>query len=147
MNNVSDVSQQIFGAASSQLGVIALLAAIAAVGLIFLVTTLFLILILAREHDDIASLRAIGATSRGLVGHYLTRFGTVGLAGIIVGVVLVNPLGNSLFKLGLGRMGAPAVELLPDVLLAWVLIPLVLALVIAIAIVLPTRKIRGISHA
>ena len=39
-------------------------------------------------------------------GHYLTRFGTVGLAGIIVGVVLVNTLGNSLFKLGLGRMGA-----------------------------------------
>ena len=147
VNNVSDVSQQIFGAASSQLGVIALLAAIAAVGLIFLVTTLFLILILAREHDDIASLRAIGATSRGLVGHYLTRFGTVGLAGIIVGVVLVNTLGNSLFKLGLGRMGAPAVELLPDMLLAWVLIPLVLALVIATAIVIPTRKIRGISHA
>lgn len=144
VSSIRDFSRQTLGATSAQLQVVAVLAACVAAGLVFLVTTLFLILVINQERQEIRTLRAIGATHRGLVLQYLTRFGVIGVVGTVLGTIAVPFIGGGALRGVLGLLGAPGVQLLPNPLVSWVLMPLILVCVVLVAAAAATRMIRKV---
>lgn len=141
VNAVSDYSVQTFGATAAQLGIVATLAAVVGCALVFLLTLMFLILLLGREQAQRDTLRALGASGRGLASQYFTRIGIVGILGVGLGILAVSTLGNTLFHTALGALGAPGVQLLPNPLISWLALPALLLAVIAAATAIPTRSL------
>lgn len=145
VSSIRDFSRQTFGATSAQLQIVAVLAAAVAAALVFLVTTLFLILVIHQERLEVCTLRAIGASERGLIMQYLTRFGAIGVVGTLLGTLAVPLLGGGALRGVLGLLGAPGVQLLPNPLLSWVVMPLLLIGVVLAATAAATRTIRKVS--
>lgn len=121
---VSQYAAQTMGATIGQLRTVTLVAAVAGCMLALVITAMSATLLIARERGLIATLRAIGAGRSTLRRMYLVRFGALAVAGTVLGVVLAQVLGQSGFSLALAQLGAPGVELVPDPLVCWLVLPL-----------------------
>lgn len=121
---VSQYAAQTMGATIGQLRTVTLVAAVAGCMLALVITAMSATLLIARERGLIATLRAIGASRSTLRRMYLVRFGALAVAGTVLGVVLAQVLGQSGFSLALAQLGAPGVELVPDPLVCWLVLPL-----------------------
>lgn len=143
VTGVSEYASQFFGATSSQIRIIAALACAIALGLAFLITVLFTVLVLSRERLHIGILKALGCTNKAVSGQYLTRFGLLTFIGILLGLALTFTLGESSLGLVLGSRGAPNVELLPDPLLTGVGVPAALFITVISAVAIALRRIRA----
>jgi len=95
VNGMSEYASEFFGATSSQVRLIAGMACAIALGLAFLITVLFTVLVLSREKPQVGILRALGCTQRAIAGQYFTRFGLLTVTGIGLGLLLAATLGLS----------------------------------------------------
>lgn len=143
--SVADAATEAVGATLAQLRLVSGLATTVAVGLVFLVTALFAVLVVAREADQIATQRAIGARTWGLIGQYLVRFAAVGLLGVVIGIVVAQTLGQLLAVGAIGMLGAPGLVVLVNPLLSWLAAPGLLIAAIAVATLLALRRIPTIT--
>ncbi|RRD29988.1 FtsX-like permease family protein [Actinomyces bowdenii] len=139
---MSQYASQFFGATGSQVRLIATMACIIALGLSFLITVLFAVLVLARERAAVGVLRALGCTHRAIAVQYLTRFGALALMGLAVGMTLAFTLGETAIGAVLGSRGAPTVELLADPWLVGLVLPAALVAAVTGAVVLALSRAR-----
>ncbi len=142
---MSEVTAQVLGTTSGQLGLLGTVSLWAGAGLAFLMVVLAGVLAISRERSQIATQRAIGTSTRALWGQYLTRFLTLGLMGIALGIVINATGGQALFAAGIGALGAPGAGLIVDPLLTWVGVPLLMAAVVAGATAIALRPLSTIS--
>lgn len=145
VNAMRDYASQFFGATGSQVRIVAALVSAVALGLSFLITVLFSILVLAREAPQIGVLKALGCTTGDLARQYLTRFGLLTLIGLATGLVLSATAGPAAIRAVLASRGAPAVQLLPNPWVTWLLIPLALVATIAGAVGLSLRRLGAVT--
>lgn len=138
--DVQEFSRQNLGELIGQTRTMAVAAALVALVLAFLITTLFATMVIARDTSQIAIQRGLGVPDRRIRGQYLTRFIAVLLAGVAVGTVLVATLGEYGVAAIFGStLGAPALRFDVNPWLAYGLLPLALAVTVALATVLATR--------
>ncbi|MDO5065036.1 MAG: FtsX-like permease family protein [Actinomyces bowdenii] len=142
---MSQYASQFFGATGSQVRLIATMACIIALGLSFLITVLFAVLVLARERTAVGVLRALGCTRRAIAAQYLARFGVITAVGLAAGMVLAFTLGEAAIGAVLGSRGAPTVDLLADPWLVGLVLPTALVAAVAGAVVLALPRSRGSS--
>ena len=142
---MSTYASQFFGATSSQLRLISGMALAIALGLAFLITVLFTVLVLSRERVHIGVLKALGCTNRNIASQYFTRFGILTLLGIGLGLLLAFVLGEPGIGLVLASRGAPHVELLPNLWLVGLAMPLALILTVTSAVALAVRHLNTIT--
>lgn len=147
VTGASEYASQFFGATSSQIRIIALLACGIALSLAFLITMLFTVLVLSRERQQIGILKALGSSDRSVAGQYFTRFGILTLLGLAFGLLLATTVGEGAIGVILGPRGAPNVELLANFALVGVVIPGALLATIAGAVALAVRRVRSITLA
>lgn len=145
VTSTAEHSSQLFGATSSQIRVIAALSCVVALGLTFLITVLFAVLVLSRERSQVAVLTALGCTRRAIGGQYLTRFGLITAAGIALGLLASMTLGESAIGLVLASRGAPSFHLLPEPLVVGLVLPGALVLTVLGAICLALRRLSTIT--
>ena len=107
-----------------------------------LVTVMFLKLVMAREHRDIAVKKAIGLTNRDIRIQLGIRLLVVQGLGILVGTVLANTLGEGIFSLMLSSMGATRMTLLIQPLKAYLICPAIQLLVVTITAIGGTRAVK-----
>lgn len=107
-----------------------------------LVTVMFLKLVMAREHRDIAVKKAIGFTNRDIRIQLGIRLLVIQGLGILVGTVLANTLGEGIFSLMLSSMGATRMTLLIQPLKAYLICPAIQLLVVAITVIGGTRAVK-----
>jgi putative ABC transport system permease protein len=99
---VADIEQyraQTVGPIAEQTMITAIVSVVIALALAVLMTALFTRMLLARDAGQIAIQRAVGADDDGLRRQYLTRILLVLVAGVIVGTLAANTLGEGLFNL------------------------------------------------
>lgn len=142
---MSEYASQTTGATNSQMRLVAGLGAVVSIGLVFLIAALFAVLVVARESSQIAAQRGIGASTRGIVGQYLTRFGAVLLAGVLLGSVLSATVGQAALAGVLGILGAPGIRFLPNWWLVGLVLPGLLALSMSVATLLALRRVGTIT--
>ncbi|RRR37771.1 ABC transporter permease [Schaalia georgiae] len=142
---MGEYASQFFGATQSQVDVLAAMALVISLGLAFLITALYSVLVLARERGRIAVLRALGSAVRSIAGQYFTRFGVVAAIGVVLGVAMAMTAGEWAMGLVLASRGAPDLHLLADPLLIGVVVPTALLSATALAVGLALRPLPSIT--
>lgn len=145
ITDVQHYASETMGGTISQMRNVSIVAAVAGIGVAFLIVALFGVLVLARQRGQIAVLRGIGAATSSIHRQYLVQFGIVTVVGVLLGLLLANTVGQYLFSLVLGSLGAPGVELMPAWWLSWLVLPLALAAGCAAAVLLALRGVGSIQ--
>ena len=140
---MNQYASQFFGATGSQVRLITTMACVIALGLSFLITVLFTVLIVSRERPQICVLMALGSTRRDIAGQYLIRFGVLALTGIALGLLAAFTLGSSTIGALMATRGAPDLELLPNPWLVGLALPAALLATIAGAVALALTRLRA----
>ena len=89
---------QTFGTTIQSIELAAVVAAILAPAIAFLITLLFMKMLVAREQYSIAVRKALGFISRELRRQYLSRRALVVLDGIVAGTLSASPVGENLWR-------------------------------------------------
>lgn len=142
---MTEMTAQVMGTTSSQLGLLATISLWAGAGLAFLMVALAAVLAISRERSQIAAQRALGTSNGGLWTQYLIRFGVLGLLGVAAGLVGFLTLGQLIFGAGVGILGAPGAALSYDPLFTLALVPLLLVAVVLGAASLALKPLSTIS--
>lgn len=142
---MGEYASQLFGATQSQVDVLAAMALAVSLGLAFLITALYSVLVLARERGRIAVLRALGSTVRSVAGQYFMRFGLVAVIGVALGVAMAATAGERAVGLVLANRGAPDLHLLADPLLMGVVVPAAVLCATAVAVGLALRPLPSMT--
>ena len=140
---MNQYASQFFGATGSQVRLITTMACVIALGLSFLITVLFTVLIVSRERPQICVLMALGSTRRDIAGQYLIRFGVLALTGIALGLLAAFTLGSSTIGALMATRGAPDLELLPNPWLVGMALPGALLATVAGAVALALTRLRA----
>ena len=140
---MNQYASQFFGATGSQVRLITTMACVIALGLSFLITVLFTVLIVSRERPQIGVLMALGSTRRDIAGQYLIRFGVLALTGIALGLLAAFTLGSSTIGALMATRGAPDLELLPNPWLVGLALPGALLATVAGAVALALTRLRA----
>lgn len=142
---MGEYASQLFGATQSQVDVLAAMALAVSLGLAFLITALYSVLVLARERGRIAVLRALGSTVRSIAGQYFMRFGLLAVIGVALGVAMAATAGERAVGLVLANRGAPDLHLLADPLLMGVVVPAAVLCATAVAVGLALRPLPSMT--
>jgi putative ABC transport system permease protein len=153
---VADIEQyrvQTVGPIAEQTMITAIVSVVIALALAVLMTALFTRMLIARDAGQIAIQRAVGADDGGLRRQYLTRILLVLVAGVIVGTLAANTLGERLFNLmfegmygggfeALGQ-GTSRLDFTVNPFLAYLALPAMLVAAVASATVLSARSLSA----
>ncbi|QVK21861.1 FtsX-like permease family protein [Mycoplasmatota bacterium] len=109
-----------------------------------LIVVLFMKLRLAKDVAQIAAMKAIGFTNSNVRKQYLYKIGMVSIAGIIVGTLISNILGESIVSGALSMLGfgISRITFIINPWTAFVILPLVLLAVATGMTWISTRQIR-----
>ena len=140
--SMNQYAAQFFGATGSQVRVVTTLACAIALGLSFLITVLFTVLIVSRERPQIGVLMALGCTRRAVAGQYLIRFGLLALVGTALGLLGASALGSPAIGAVMASRGAPDLQLLPNWWLMGLVLPGALLATVVGAVALALRRLR-----
>ena len=139
---MDEYASQFFGATGSQVRLITMMACAIALGLSFLITVLFTVLIVSRERPQIGVLMALGCTRRAVAGQYLIRFGLLALVGTALGLLGASALGSPTIGAVIASRGAPDLQLLPNWWLVGLVLPGALLATVVGAVALALRRLR-----
>ena len=142
---MNQYASQFFGATGSQVHRITMMACAIALGLSFLITVLFTVLVVSRERPQLGVLLALGCTRGAIARQYLIRFGVLALTGIALGLLGSFTLGASAIGAAMSSRGAPDLQLLPNPWLVGLLLPGALLATVIGAVALALRRLRTMS--
>ena len=142
---MNQYASQFLGATGSQVHRITMMACAIALGLSFLITVLFTVLIVSRERPQLGVLLALGCTRGAIARQYLIRFGVLALTGIALGLLGSFTLGASAIGAVMSSRGAPDPQLLPNPWLVGLLLPGALLATVIGAVALALRRLRTMS--
>ncbi len=145
--NVDPMEQfidQTLGGVTRQLRSIVLVVTIIGASLAMLITALFLKLRLAKDLSEIAVLKAIGFSEGDIKQQYMIKVGSVSAAGILMGVLLTDVIGERVvnFALNLAGLGVKKVELVSDLPVQYLLCPLFLLMLVLLATWAAAKSVR-----
>lgn len=111
MNNAREYRDQTFGSTIRSLFFVSIGAILVALLITGMITSLFMKLLLAKDKQEIATLKAIGFTNREINNQYLSRSVTMLVIGLGAGTVLAMTLGKAMSGLVSSALGGVSVQL------------------------------------
>ncbi|WP_145408936.1 ABC transporter permease [Paenibacillus xylanexedens] len=136
---------QTLGGTIDQLKRVTIAVLVVAVLVSILITSLFLRMLVAKDHGDIAILRSLGfALSNIRLKYVMITLIVLGI-GVLAGMILANTAGPLLISAIMSSFGASHMEFVINPLQAYILCPLMLASAITIAALLSIQSIREAS--
>ncbi|MNJ46311.1 FtsX-like permease family protein [compost metagenome] len=138
---VSDIdayTAQTFGSTINSIGKASYAAIAVALMIMVLVTLLFMKLLVAKDRYSIAVMKAFGFTGSDIQVQYVSRAAFVLIAGIVLGTLLANTLGEMLAGVVISSFGASTFRFTVEPLAAYLLNPLIMTGSVLIATILGT---------
>jgi len=140
---INEFVSQTLGGIMDNLGLVERAAIMISFLLIMMITVMFLQLITAREHSEIAIKKAIGFTNKDIRIQLGIRILIIQFVAIIVGTILSNYLGEAIFGLMLSSMGASKIIMLVEPVTAYLLYPVAQLLMVLITVIVGTKVVRN----
>lgn len=140
---VSDIEAYMaktFGSTIRAVGKAAYAAFAVALLLMFLVTLLFMKLLMAKDRASIAILKAVGFTSADIARQYGSRAVSVLAVALVLGLLLANTLGEAVAGMAISSFGASAFEFTVNPVAAYLVCPLAMTASVLLAAVWGTRR-------
>jgi len=141
---VSDVDEYIdktFGDTKQSIKKAGIAAIIAACVVSFMITYLFVHMLLAKDKYEIKTLRNLGFSRKDIRSQYLWRIVIIGVFGILIGSILANTLGELLAGLMLSGLGIKGLQFVVNIFLVDILLPITLLACTLIASTVALKKV------
>lgn len=142
--NIQEYVADTYGQTIRKIRIAAQVATLAATLVMFVVVVLFTRLLVAKDRYDISLRKAIGFTGSDIKGMYLLGYLPVLLAGILVGILSSNLLGEKLAGVFLKTLGATGFCFLIDYKTVCGWIPAIVVITVFCAILLGLLEIQNI---
>jgi putative ABC transport system permease protein len=139
---VSDIDEfiaQTFGSTISSVGKASYVAIAVALSITVLITLLFMRMLVSRDRYPIAVMKAFGFTNADIRKQYVARSVFVLAAGMLIGMVLANTMGEKLAAALIASFGAVSFSFVVDPLESYLILPLLMALAVLAATAFGTR--------
>ncbi|MCP4165232.1 MAG: ABC transporter permease [Chloroflexi bacterium] len=130
---------QTMGNTAQQLKTVTVVMVVVGLALSVLITSLFLMMLITKDSNQIAIMRSLGFSLRNIRTQYLTRALFLLVFGIVLGTLFSNTLGQQLVSVVMSLQGASRIRFVIDPLQAYVMYPLLLMLTVAVTTILSTR--------
>lgn len=143
--DINDHIQQTLGGTMAGIKTASYIAILITVFLIFLVTILFMKLLIAKDRFSTAILKSIGFENKSIQQQYFARSGVILILGVITGTLLANTLGEYVGVALISSFGLSSIQFEINPLFAYILAPLIVAVSIYIATLIGTKDIIKIT--
>jgi putative ABC transport system permease protein len=147
VSSVGEYVDQTFGATIRSIKTASLVAIAVALVITSLITLLFMRMLIRKDRYSIAVMKAFGFTNTDITLQYISRSVFVLLAGILLGVLFANSLGEFLAGAAIALFGASTFKFTINPVLAYLVSPLMMAGVVLAATVLGTLDAGHITIA
>jgi putative ABC transport system permease protein len=137
-DTASFVSQTV-GNTVQQLKIVTIVAIVVGLALSVLITSLFMMMLITKDTNQVAIMRSLGFSLRHIRTQYLTRALFLLAFGIVLGTLFSNTLGQQLVSVAFSLQGASHIRFVIDPLNAYVMYPLLLMVTVAATTILSTR--------
>ncbi|OMC72673.1 ABC transporter permease [Paenibacillus odorifer] len=138
---------QTLGNTIRQLKLVTGLSIVIAFSISILITSLFLKMLLAKDSSQTAILRSVGFTLGDIRRQYLVRMLIISGLGVILGTFAANTLGQKIAQMLGSFMGASKIQFVVNPAVAYLILPLLFMLIVALTTVTSTISIRKSSIA
>lgn len=130
VDSMREFINQVLGGVTSQLKLMVLFIIVISICLVILISVLFLKLRLIKDMAEISSLKTVGFSSNDLRKQYMIKTGAVSIAGIVMGIILTDTLGNVIINavLSISGLGIRKIELVSNSLIEYLVLPSILML-------------------
>jgi putative ABC transport system permease protein len=142
VTHIDGYLHQTLGNTIEQLTMITLVIILIALLISVLITSLFMKMLLSKDRPGIAVMRSIGFSSRDIRTQYITRMLVLLGAGILLGTIFSNTLGQGMVSGILSFLGASRVRFVIDPFIAYFLCPLALIAVVTAATLASMGTVR-----
>lgn len=141
---MEELIDQTLGVVSKQVQVVTIAVMIIGILMIAFIVVLFMKLRLIKDASQIAVIKAIGFTNTDVKKQYLYKMSIVSFAGILIGTLISNILGEKLISIAFNMMGLGISELkfILNPWIVFIILPLMLLIVAASVTWFSTRNIR-----
>lgn len=126
VSDIDEFVEQTFGSTISSVKRASFASIMIALVITLLITLLFMRLLIAKDRYSIAVLKALGFTNSDVRAQYISRSVFVLIAGMILGTLLANTLGELLARTVISSFGASTFTFAIHPLSAYLLIPLMM---------------------
>jgi putative ABC transport system permease protein len=133
VTGIDEYVTQTFGGTIRSVATASLAAIAVALVITAMITFLFMKMLVAKDRYSIAVLKAFGFTNADITWQYLSRAVFVLLAGVVLGTLLANTLGQSLTGAVIATFGASSFKFTINPVFAYLLSPLMMACVVLFA--------------
>ena len=130
---------QTMGNTVQQLKTVTVVTVVVGLAVSVLITSLFMIMLITKDTNQIAIMRSLGFSLRHIRTQYLTRALFLLAFGIVLGTLFSNTLGQQLVSVVWSLLGASRIRFVIDPLQAYVMYPLLLMFMVAVTTILSTR--------
>ena len=130
---------QTMGNTVQQLKTVTVVTVVVGLAVSVLITSLFMIMLITKDTNQIAIMRSLGFSLRHIRTQYLTRALFLLAFGIVLGTLFSNTLGQQLVSVVWSLLGASRIRFVIDPLQAYVMYPLLLMFTVAVTTILSTR--------
>lgn len=138
IKDIAGYSRQTFGPTVNSIGKASNAAIAVALIITALVSLLFMKMLMAKDRYSIAVMKALGFTDPDITVQYVSRSISVLIAGIILGTLLANTLGEILAGAVISSFGASSFKFEINPVSAYLLCPLMMACAVLIATIAGT---------
>ncbi len=132
VTDLAGYMEQTLGTTVSRLRSVTAIAIVVGLGISILITALFLNMLIRKDNTRIAILRSLGFTLANVRTQYLTTAMVILGAGVVLGTVFSNTLGQRLVGFLWSFMGAARISFVVEPLKAYLILPLLFATVVTI---------------
>ncbi len=137
-DTASFISQTV-GNTVQQLRTVTVVTVVVGLAVSVLITSLFMIMLITKDTNQIAIMRSLGFSLRHIRTQYLTRALFLLAFGIVLGTLFSNTLGQQLVSVVFSLQGASRIRFVIDPLQAYVMYPSLLMFTVAVTTILSTR--------
>jgi putative ABC transport system permease protein len=137
-DTASFISQTV-GNTVQQLRTVTVVTVVVGLAVSVLITSLFMIMLITKDTNQIAIMRSLGFSLRHIRTQYLTRALFLLAFGIVLGTLFSNTLGQQLVGVVMSLQGASSIRFVIDPLQAYVMYPLLLMFTVTATTILSTR--------
>ncbi len=138
VSGIDEFILQMYGSTIRSVGKASYAAFIVALSTTGLVTLLFMRMLVAKDRYSIAVMKAFGFTNSDIKAQYIARSVFVLIAGILLGALLANTLGEALAGSVIASFGASSFEFVVNPLAAYLLSPLLMVCAVLAATIFGT---------
>lgn len=142
IQNSKEYVNSMMGNLTSKIGSIKNIILILILGISFLITSLIVRMLLAKEVPEIALLKSIGFKEKDIRNWQITRIGIVLVLSTIIGTIAGNLLGGPLTSGIFKMMGATQINLLVEPLQVYVIYPVILIITTMLAVITNLSGVR-----